>query len=156
MAIKDTDKGYKALVERMTEASKGAKVRAGIHEADGSITHVGEKAVTTVLDVAQVHEFGTDRIPQRSFVRAWMDAHYSDVGQLAYKLMQAQMQGKQTLPQALGKIGSYMAGGMKARIAQGIPPPLAASTIARKGSSVPLIDTGQLRASITYSIVWAK
>ena len=32
-------------------------------------------------------------------------------------------------------------------------PPLAESTIRRKGSSNPLIDTGQLRSSITWQVV---
>jgi hypothetical protein len=43
-------------------------------------------------------------------------------------------------------------GVIKQRIANGIAPPNSPYTIARKGSSKPLIDTGQLRNSITYQV----
>lgn len=41
-------------------------------------------------------------------------------------------------------VKSYMAGG--------VPPPNAPSTVAMKGSSTPLIDTGALLSSITYAV----
>ena len=42
---------------------------------------------------------------------------------------------------------------MQARIVAGIAPPLAASTLKRKGrKSTPLILTGQLRSSLTYAV----
>ena len=40
----------------------------------------------------------------------------------------------------------------EAKIASNIPPALAPETIERKGSSVALIDTGQLRSSITWQV----
>ena len=49
-------------------------------------------------------------------------------------------------------LGQKYVGQIQARISAGIPPPLAESTIARKGSSVPLIDTGQLRSAVTYEV----
>jgi hypothetical protein len=53
-----------------------------------------------------------------------------------------------------GKSPYSVAGWMKARIAEGIPPPLAEATIARKGGgkTTPLINTGQLRNSIGYKV----
>jgi hypothetical protein len=38
------------------------------------------------------------------------------------------------------------------RISQGIPPALAQATVDRKKSSVPLVDTGQLRSAITWQV----
>jgi hypothetical protein len=42
---------------------------------------------------------------------------------------------------------------MQARIVAGIAPPLAASTLRRKGGkTTPLILTGQLRSGLTYAV----
>ena len=56
------------------------------------------------------------------------------------------------MPKALELIGLFVKGLIQGRMSAGIPPPLKASTIARKGSSKPLINTGQLRASIDYEV----
>jgi hypothetical protein len=41
---------------------------------------------------------------------------------------------------------------MKAYVRAGIDPGLAASTVAAKGSSTPLIDKGELLSSIDYEV----
>lgn len=152
MTVKDTDHGYADLVRRMHALAKGARVSAGIHAQDGNHSHGG---ALTVLDVATFHEFGTSRVPMRSFVRGWMTIHEKDVHALYLDQLRLYLTGKATPAQVLNRIGLYMSGGMKQRISARIPPPLAAVTIRKKGSSVPLVDTGQLRASITYSFRWA-
>ncbi len=53
---------------------------------------------------------------------------------------------------ALRKAAAHLEGKVKEKITEGIPPPLRETTIARKGSSKPLIDTGTLRASITHKV----
>ncbi|MDF7681191.1 hypothetical protein PT300_11600 [Enterobacteriaceae bacterium ESL0689] len=49
-------------------------------------------------------------------------------------------------------MGEKLAGEVKRKIQSGIAPPLDPKTIARKGSSRPLIDTGNLLQSITYEV----
>ncbi len=148
--VKDTDKGYKQLLSKAKALKSGAMVRAGIHAQDGA----AKEGELTVIEVATVHEFGTSTIPQRSFVRAWYGIHYKDVKDLFTQQLVLFLQGKATQKQVLGRVGAFMAGGMKERIANRIPPPLKPATVRRKGSSVPLIDTGQLRNSITFSYRW--
>ena len=58
-----------------------------------------------------------------------------------------------TLPRALGLLGARMSADMKMTIKNRIPPPLQPETIRRKGSDVPLIDTGQLINSITWAVL---
>jgi hypothetical protein len=53
---------------------------------------------------------------------------------------------------AYGRIGMVAVGDVQRRIVQRIPPPNAPSTIAKKGSDVPLIDTGRLRQSVDYTV----
>jgi hypothetical protein len=49
-------------------------------------------------------------------------------------------------------IGMRVVGDIQDRISDGIPPPNSPITIARKGSSKPLIDSGQLRQSISFEV----
>jgi hypothetical protein len=57
---------------------------------------------------------------------------------------------------ALGLLGTKAVGEIQKRMARGIKPDNAPSTIAAKGSSTPLIDTGRLRQSVTYAVVDTK
>jgi hypothetical protein len=54
---------------------------------------------------------------------------------------------------ALDRLGAKVAALLQNRISAGIDPPNSAATIARKGSSKPLVDTGQLKAAITWRVI---
>lgn len=145
---RDTDNGYKALVERIYGLKK-PKVAVGIFEADGGQPHGDE---VTVADVAAWNEFGTETIPERSFLRAWFDENIDRAREALHRLMLRVVEGKLTKEQALEQFGLWVQGEIQKRIAQGISPPNAQSTINAKGSSKPLIDTGQLRSSVTFGV----
>lgn len=147
---RDIDQGYKELVRRVFDL-KSPKVAVGIFEADGAQEHDGERG-TTVLDVAVWNEFGTDTIPERSFLRGWFDENIDRAREAMRRLMVQVVEGKITKSRALDLFGLWVQAEIQKRIAQGIPPPNAPSTIENKGSSKPLIDTGQLRSSITYGV----
>lgn len=66
--------------------------------------------------------------------------------------MQAFLHGDHSFYKELERVGLWAQGSIQQRISDGIPPPNAESTIRRKGSSTPLIDTGQLRTSIKYRV----
>lgn len=151
VTIRDRDAGYAALVARVFGLAKvKPRIDVGVLEGPGGETH-GDDAVT-VLEVAVWNEFGTDSVPSRSFVRAWFDEHEAELRQELVKLMQAVVRGERTKDQVLELLGQRCVAQIQARIADGIDPPNAPSTIARKGSSKPLIDTGALRSSISYRV----
>ena len=106
--------------------------------------------------VASFHEFGgaNNRPPQRAFFRPTMDANRDEYNALLGRLLDGALAFKLTLKQALGLLGQRVQGDVKKAITDGSPdwPPLAQSTIDRKGSTKPLIDTGNLRQSITYKV----
>ena len=108
----------------------------------------------TVLFVASIHEFGAPDagIPERSFVRAYVDENRAQIEAWQYALGLRALSGEITAKQALNQLGALIAGGMQDRIARGIAPPNTVETIMRKGSGKPLIDTGQLRSSITWKV----
>lgn len=149
--VRDVDRGLKALLQRITPKAVTPAVEVGVLEGDGEQQYADSEA--TVLDVATWNEFGTEDIPARSFLRGWADENESANVERMRRIGQAVMQGKLPSVEAgLARFGVFAVGSIQKRIADGISPENAPSTVARKGSSTPLIDTGQLRSSITYRV----
>lgn len=151
-AIKDIDHGYKDLIDRFAKAALRDNVlTVGIHEAEGSEekeTSDGEAEPATLAEIASFHEFGLG-VPRRSFIADWADenraAHEAQLRAVARAVV------KGTVPSVevgLARLGSLFVGQVQKRIADGIDPPLEESTVKAKGSSKPLISTGQLRTAI--------
>lgn len=149
MSIKDTDKGYRDLTRRVFGMQSEQVIRVGIFADDGSKQYEDGQ---TVADIANVHEFGLGHVPQRSFIRAYFDGNEVKLKENVVKLLESVVAGKRTKEQVLEILGARIVGEIQQRISKGISPPLKKQTIDRKGSSKPLIDTGQLRASITYDV----
>ena len=105
----------------------------------------------SVAALAAIHEFGLG-VPRRSFIADFVTENEDKLKRLIQSKVQAVAQRKKTRAQVLKELGAEIQGMIQARIANGIPPALAPSTIAQKGSSTPLIDTGQLRSSITHRV----
>lgn len=135
---------------------KGAsgRVRAGILSA-GSDPHPGG---VTVAQVAEWNEFGTEtadgkvHVPARSFIRDYWDFSQPEIMAAARRVAERVLKGQIDMKQGLNQMGLAMVGGMQKRISAGIAPQNTESTVAKKGSRTPLVDTGQLRSSITYEV----
>jgi hypothetical protein len=91
-------------------------------------------------------------IPQRSFIKGTVDARKRMIVAFTRNVADQVLQGKMTTAKALEMLGIFVQGQIRARISRGISPPLKAATIRQKGSSKPLIDTGQLRGSVDYDV----
>jgi hypothetical protein len=98
--------------------------------------------------VAAAHELGLG-VPERSWLRGWADENEDENAALMKRIARGIAKGDIPLEQLAEQTALSMTSGIQERISRGIPPPLSQTTIDRKGSSVPLIDTGQLRTSIT-------
>lgn len=165
--VKVTDKGVKDVAKKLF--GKGtASVTVGVFDTRAGEpvkSREGQSAAArlTVGELAAIHEFGTpnNRPPQRSFVRSYFDSELPQILDAMRKVMGAIIAQavKSGVPltdadrhRALERLGVYMKGRMQSRFAERAiqPAALAESTIERKGSSVALIDTGQLRSSIHY------
>jgi len=157
----DTDHGAKAMLERLRALKAStALVRVGVladaakdppKDKNGK---VGKPPKYTLLEVAAVHEFGAPaaNIPQRSFIRAPVDTHAEDIKRLQGVLFEHVVEGKITESAALDQIGAKVASWCQEAIDNGIEPALADATVKRKGSSKPLVNTGQLKSSITWKV----
>ncbi len=143
--------GVAAMQKRVRDAKGRSVVKVGIQEEAGD--HDGDSdSPLSVADVASFHEFGTDNIPQRSFIRAPIQDNQADLQNLQSKLLRQVTLGSMSIGEALALIGEDAQADMIAAINAGIEPGLNPATIAAKGSSTPLIDSGQLKQSIRYKV----
>lgn len=121
------------------------EITVGVHAAEGGNTH---SEGLTVGDIGTFHEFGTQTVPQRSFVRGWFDERQDFIASTLRTQLAAVVAGKRPIEQAAERVALAVEGDMKQRILENIPPPLSPVTVKRKGSSLALVDTGQLRNAI--------
>jgi hypothetical protein len=164
--VTSKDNGYDALRKRVFGFGR-PQIATGILEAQGAEAKMPAPGAAesdealTLIDVADWMEFGftivhpngsEEEVPARSFIRAWFDQAEPEMREDLRKLMRGVIAGTHTKEQVLNLLGLKAVGGIQKRIADGIDPPNAPSTIARKGSSKPLIASGQLRSGVSFAI----
>jgi hypothetical protein len=150
--IKDVDKGYRDRMKQI-DAAKSASIEVGIMGDEGGLSQKKGGPGLTVLDVATFHEFGLG-VPERSFIRGWFDVYQATARKQISAMLQSVVAGRRSKSQMMELLGVRWVAEIQKFIAAGTNlQPLEEVTILRKGSSVPLVDTGQLKASVTYRIV---
>lgn len=149
VTVRDRDMGWKKL-RRILNNPLRQHVEIGVRGEDGSRNAGGISNV----QIATIHEFGAPEanIPERSFIRSTVDTHIAVYAKLTKTLSRKVYTLKMPLPIALGLLGVKVAADMQRQIRNGISPALKQATVDRKGSSKPLIDTGQLVQAITSKV----
>lgn len=121
---------------------------------DGSFANGGRfvKRKKANFSSTHVRRARTIKIPQRSFLRATVDEKKTEISKLATNAVKSVIEGAD--PEAAMRIvGLGVEGMVKKKITTGPFAPNAPSTVKRKRSSRPLIDTGHMRQSIRYNII---
>lgn len=97
-----------------------------------------------VAEYALYNEFGTEKIPQRSFLRSTLAENRQNiVANFAFNFRQT---GNAKAAAAL--TSTYIENLIKAKIASGNFAPNAPATVKKKGSKTPLIDSGRMLNSV--------
>ncbi len=119
----------------------------------------------TIVGIAAVHEFGVTiqrvgkdathliTIPERSYMRAGWDSKQADIDKKVQYYLGQVIDGKIDAYTFFNIIGEQVSSYLQEYLVALSAPPLAQSTIDRKGSSNPLVDTGRLGDSITFKVV---
>lgn len=116
---------------------------------------VEEGSTLTLAQLGAIHEYGSSvepgapgYVPERSFIRSTLAHRRADIATLVASECKAVLAGKRTPEAALEVVGMKVAAWIKLTVmsGEGVSPPLAESTIERKGSTRPLVDHGQLIA----------
>ena len=145
------DGGLEKFAKDLARARRGqGAVAIGLPKGSGSYPDG-----TPVIKVGVIHEFGSEDgvIPERSWLRSAMDVNRKKHRALIRKLSKSVMSGELTAKNALELLGTQAQSDIQQRIVDVNEPPNAPSTIAAKGSSNPLVDTGLLRQSVTYYVI---
>lgn len=109
----------------------------------------------SMAELGAVHEYGTDdgHIPARPWVSVGAEMAANEVEKMFAEGLDAVLDGKLTPGELLDRAGLLVETEIKDYASNPTtpPPPNAPATIARKGSSNPLIDTGRMVGSVTHA-----
>lgn len=143
----DTDHGLKRINADLKKLRKRS-VKIGIMGGGEAVEGVA------VVDYAFYNEFGTSTIPARPFMSETYDRHGEKEIKFAEFLYGKLLDGEFDAEHLLNTLGlDYQKKVQKTiRAAKSWAVPNADSTIAEKGSSSPLIDTGRMVQSVRYEV----
>jgi hypothetical protein len=134
------------------------KVRVGYIE--GKSSPQDDEGGVPVAQVAAwntygtLHEDGGWHSPPRPFLREGIDRGRPMFARLNRINLLLCLRGQMTVDQALGQLGAMAAGECKRAIADSRQwaEPNAASTVGRKGSDQPLVDSGNMAQALTFEV----
>jgi len=151
VSVREKDHGFKAMIAAAAALKKGGYVKVGVlDEGEGAVS----RGTLTNAELAALMELGWDDVEPRPFISASVEAGREQYMADLKKLAGGLLEGKITLERALGIIGAKAAADIKKFVTLGNNlAPNRPSTIARKGSSRPLIDSGQLVGAVTWFVV---
>lgn len=132
--------------ERMLKELTSKEVHVGFQRGDAQ-----DENGVDMCDIAMWNELGTVRSPARPFMRQSVDNHLDEINR-EFQALKADILRGRSAEQILKELGVFQKDLMQNEIITGDFVPNAPSTIRRKGSSKPLIDTGRMRQSVDYVI----
>lgn len=144
VTIRDTPDGRR--FKRMLQELSKLEVRVGFQAGEAQ-----EEDGTDICEVAAYNELGTEHIPARPFLRKSVDENVNKINSFMKAKVRDLTHGVSG-EQVLKEIGIFQKDLIQEKITSGGFAPNADSTIAKKGSSKPLIDTGRMRQSVNYVI----
>lgn len=137
--VRDSDPGFKKIVKNLKGPNR---VDVGIFADQGS----------DLVIYAASNEFGTETIPERSYLRAGVDEKRRSLRRLTSQVAEKVIVGKMSKKEALEIIGASAQKIVQRKIARGPFTPNKPATVVRKGSSKPLIESGRMRQSVTFKV----
>lgn len=146
------DLGWKVLMKNLKHIDR-ARVHVGVLQ--GEKTEEGFDLVA----LAATQEFGSSdgHTPERSFMRSTFRGPPDWLVAITTKIAGPVLLGKLDIERGLGLLGAVSVAQVKETIVQKRttgpgPQENAPSTIARKGSSTPLVDTARLLNSVSWKV----
>lgn len=135
-------KRYFAKLKKLSKM----EIRVGFQSATNAY-----KDGTDLIDVAAFNEFGTSDIPARPFMRQSFENHEDKLEAAGRRANNALARGD-SVEQVLKRTGVAAKGLIQKEIREGEFVPNKPSTVSKKGSDQPLIDTGHMRQSVRMSL----
>lgn len=154
--FEDVDKGYAATLDRIFDTGDSF-VQVGWFEQNEEKNKrrpnsKGKGGNLKNVDIAIKNEFGSGNTPARPFVRSSHDDNLERTSKLIEREYGKIVDGDSDAKTSLGKIGLFVQSYTQRKITTLREPPNAPLTIELKKSSNPLIDTAQMRNSISTKV----
>ena len=130
----------------MLDEIKELEVRVGYQAGDAA-----DDRGVDMCAIAAWNELGTSDMPARPFLRNTADNHSDELKSFA-QAQAGQLVSGGSAESCLNNLGVFAKGLVQEEIGSGSFAANAPSTIRKKGSSTPLIDTGRLRQSVNFVI----
>ena len=149
-----SSKKYSKFFENIEKLPSKIGVKYGFLEGKSAKYKDG----TPVINVAIWNEFGTERngkphIPERPFFRTtWskrLNVYQKKIHDYYMNLLNGKVSDAEDF---FNLLGAQASNELKIEISSGKWTPNAPSTIARKKSDVPLVDTGEMKRSVTWEV----
>ena len=137
-------------LEKKLSGLVAKRVKVGIVEGAGN-----HSSGISMAELAAVHQFGSpaNNIPARDFLRAPLESAKAEQIRVTTMVAKAIIHTGMPIEKGLDVIGIWGEATIKAAMRAGdIKPSNAPSTTARKGSSNPLIDTGELHDAVSHKV----
>ena len=154
--VEDIDMGWNEILKQIQEF-ESSTILIGFQEGSTTKREVKGQRIKegqlSMPEIAVENEFGTNKIPARSFMRTSFDENLPKIRKVISQQYDEIVIGNRKSQNALDAIGSVMQGFIVTKIRQITSPPNSPRTIAEKGSSKPLIDFGQMIQSVTYQVI---
>lgn len=146
---------------RLTDTNNISRLKDVLKELKNYSVEIGIFGSDEYVMVASVHEFGATirrgggsiTIPERSFLRTTFDEKNEEWVNFFKNQLKQVLALQMDVQTLFNRLGARMVGDVQKKITDLDAPPNAPSTIIKKGSSNPLIDTGGLRMRVTYRVV---
>lgn len=148
MSVKFSEKKNKNVLKNVRiYMDKEISVGAGIPPELGGMPHPKSKAGDTIYDIALANHEGHGDVPARPFIRQYMQDNQVELRQYIDEIAKVIMNDGDVLS-VCKKIEQEIRDGIVQKIDNKEYVPNAESTIRRKKSDTPLVDSGILRGSI--------
>ena len=145
--VEGTNDAKKALEDLVAQFDVPG-VTVGIHEG----TAKPSEGQINMATLGAIQHFGNDKIP----ARPWLDAGFDSGIQEYLAILEAAFESEEDLEAAMNQVGVVAVGKVQEFITQLKSPPNVPSTVKRKKSANPLIDTGAMRSSVSYQLQQEK
>lgn len=146
--VSDTGKATAELQKSLGKLINDEFVTVGIHQDEDARPDDDINNAT----LGAIQHFGTDTIPPRP----WLDVGVAQSTKEYLQIIKDGVEDGLSMRQIHEQMGLVAAASVQQYMVDLRTPPNTPSTIKAKGSSNPLIDTGELRQSVTYEIQQGK
>lgn len=150
--ITKQDNGKLAQIRRIARQFNGGVYVGYFSDQGNHASKQKGKPPITLGSLASIHEQGAKYISARPFVLPALEKNRQRYLRTLKTHITPVLQGRLPLVAVWQTIGQHATGDVQHYMLTASFKPLAPATIKRKGSSKPLIDSGQLRKSVTYKV----